>query len=118
MERSLGATYIGTVLVPLDGVNFDAVRIQTVVLEYGLGYKTVFCVEMPSNESYCGKVDNPEAAKTFDQCSVRTLDMWQWPSEEEELFPIFSLSKYLSYHQQGRLKLNYWQVPERAAGKE
>lgn len=41
---------------------------------------------MPSNESYCGKVDSRDAVKIFDQCSVQTLDMWQWPSQEEELF--------------------------------
>lgn len=67
----------------LDGVNFDAVSIQAVVPECGLGYKTVFWVEMPSNESCCGKGDNREAVTIFDQCSVQTLDMWQWPSEEE-----------------------------------
>lgn len=38
----MGATSIGAVLVPVDGVNFDAVSTQTVVPEYGLAYKTVF----------------------------------------------------------------------------
>lgn len=37
LEKPLGTTYSGAVLVPLDGMNFDAGSTQAVVYEYRLG---------------------------------------------------------------------------------
>lgn len=43
--EATGGSLHWSVLVPLDGGNFDAARSQTIVPECGLGYKAVFCLQ-------------------------------------------------------------------------